>query len=1079
MTTLLREDGSDFHREDGTDLTREGAGSSLPLFDPALFDPVLFDTGSSVVVTPDDFTVALAQPGRAWRFVAELDHAYEGTPAPGINVCLASNGGTASASSEQTSTPGYRPASAAIDGDRKGAFNNLVWSPLDTYATTPSPWLQVDFPSNTIKRIVLWFGQDSGIASTGQVLAWEQEPNRCTRGADRLPTDFSVDAWISGAWVTITETVTTGNVYVMREYELDEGITTTKLRLNITAGQGVRPLVAEFEAWTEDPVIGTSYFSDGPIIADAPDGKPFRCVIAQLPTISRSIDRSTLTGPVTTSIGTMRFNNTDGRLNPLRSAVVDGLQCRVTMGLEDWDYADFHTVCVARMKRIKQVTDGKGRWLDVIFDDGAFLSDVAIAGAPIPTNPTIRAPIGLGHVICNAVVKDQSTNHWRFCDSAFWNAPLKESSAIQEIWDGAVSLNSAVIYGGGLAPTVATTYDFTTATTIPATSFGYVASSVPAGPITLPGGYGYLAYGSTIIIQVLTPSTGATPTLTINGSTVAADLTTSMPASAGKHYVYRYVTTGVFVSIGIAWSTPTTYGYTVTTVQVASPAGYDVVPTASTGTSATASAPTATPSVAGTLLMALYAAFTTAGGGALATGSGGMTEITEGSGDDGAANFFSMSVNTQALAGTSATGARTSAITNGNGSWIGVSLVLKPTVTATVDTVLDAFTFAGGVTQPIVNDDVVAVYCSTGDTIPGGLTDSNTANTNGRYTQYWAVNASAGQFSLATTRGGSAINLTSAGSGTLTFVARKYWDMGDGSAKLNSTPTGQPQVEFINTPVGTNGYYASDCSAYVQRLLLGTDLTAHASYPLATDDADTLDPPVGIYIGEAMSGAQVMTRIARNANAGWGRMLDGTPYIFRIRTNPLDLSVDPDDFNTAVMTLTDSDIPAKATVNEERGDPLFSTASCYVAMNHPPLGTPRSGAVQAVADTLRAKGKIKSLPIPADGDYATTPERYHDGMTSTGDLETDLTDDSTYYLPFLNYYVTHKRPHLDYRNFPAALRAFVLEIGDKVGTLQPLMAGDTTTLYWQVIGSTIRLQDRQVDLTLVRHRDPDATTASI
>jgi hypothetical protein len=65
-------------------------------------------------------------------------------------------------------------------------------------------------------------------------------------------------------------------------------------------------------------------------------------------------------------------------------------------------------------------------------------------------------------------------------------------------------------------------------------------------------------------------------------------------------------------------------------------------------------------------------------------------------------------------------------------------------------------------------------------------------------------------------------------------------------------------------------------------------------------------PPVGIYIGDATSGAQVMTRIARNANAGWGRMLDGTPYIFRIRTNPLDLSVDPDDFNTPVLTLYDS-----------------------------------------------------------------------------------------------------------------------------------------------------------------------------
>jgi hypothetical protein len=415
----------------------------------------------------------------------------------------------------------------------------------------------------------------------------------------------------------------------------------------------------------------------------------------------------------------MRLNNTDGRLNALRDAVVDGQQCRILLGDESWPYADFQTLCVARMKLIEQVTDQKGRWLDVTFDDGAFLSDVAIAGAPIPSNPTLRAPIGLGHVICNAVVKDAASNHWRHCDSAFWNAPLKEASAIVEVWDGAVSLNSAVIYGGGIAPTVTTTYDFTTATTIPATTMGYVASSVTNGPINLPGGYAYLTYGSTIIIQVLTPSTTATPTLSINGVAVTASLTTSMPASAGKHYVYRAVAGYGATSIGITWDAPTTYGYTVTVVQDASIIGYDVAPSASTGTSATASAPTATPSVAGTLLMALYAAFTTTGGGALGTGSGSMTEITDGAGDDGAANFFSMSVNTQALASTAATGARTSAITNSNGSWIGVSLVLKPTVTATVDTVLDAFTFSG-TSQPIVNDDVVAVYAAPAGPFPAG-----------------------------------------------------------------------------------------------------------------------------------------------------------------------------------------------------------------------------------------------------------------------------------------------------------------------------------------------------------------------
>jgi hypothetical protein len=56
-------------------------------------------------------------------------------------------------------------------------------------------------------------------------------------------------------------------------------------------------------------------------------------------------------------------------------------------------------------------------------------------------------------------------------------------------------------------------------------------------------------------------------------------------------------------------------------------------------------------------------------------------------------------------------------------------------------------------------------------------------------------------------------------------------------------------------------------------------------------------------------------------------------------------------------------------------------------------------------------------------------------MTPTGDLETDLTDDETYYLPFMDYYVTQRRPHLDQRSFAAPLRAYRLEIADKVATL--------------------------------------------
>jgi hypothetical protein len=993
---------------------------------------------------------------RERRCLAELDYAYQGSPAPRTNVALA---GTASA----VSSTATRPVTCLNDGDRKGGPVGLLhWACNADFGTTPTQWVEITFASASVDTVVIWGLQD---LVQGAPRTLEQEPNEGTVTADWGFTDYTVTYWDGAAYQTLA--TVTGNTNCKRTHKFT-AVTTTKIRINITAGQGARARLCEVEVFTPDPVIGTFYLSDGL----GSDGGPiaatvgtYRACIAELPNYSRAIDKATLSGAASNSFGRAKLNNRDGRMNWLKDAVIDGQQFRVKVGDPSWAASAYESVFTARMKRVTQDAE---RNLIIEFSDGSFLNDVTVSGAPVDADSNTQlAPILLGQVPCNALVKDTATNWYRFCDSAYWTTPLKETGIVA-VYDGAVPLNGATVTPSAVAPSPALIYDPVSNTRIPsvASTDGSSATTNPA--INLAGA----TLGDTILLFLYVPSTSITLSVLWYG--VATFPSRSAVMGDGILYYFRLpVTSYSFTSFSVTFSAATTFdakSIAISGTDISADDGSDETHAAA---GPTVTAPTLTPSTTSDLLVTCF--FSRANASPAFTPGASMTEQIEGNSTDGT-TYWAMAIDTQTLASSAATGTRTSTVTNHNGSNAGISVLLKPQPSASVNTGTGTFTSNS---HGILTNDVVSLSVSTGGTPPGGLTDSNTANA-GRYTQYWAVNCTGNTFQLAATRGGTALTYSSAGTGTFTFTARRYWDMGDGSVKLNATPTNQVHGLVKNSKVGPNGYYTSDALRWVHYAVAkqseSTYSGAHKSFPVATADAEYLDTQPGIFIGSAVGGVGLANQIARNANAFWGYTRDCKFTFGRIRTNPLNLAVDPNGFNTAVRDLTDSDVLDG--VVEDRLLPLYRYASILVAMNHPPLTSVRTDASQVLADQFRAKGVLRSMPEVTDAAYATAPWRYHVGMFDTPVMETDLPDDATYYTPWLTFFRDRLLPHIEFRSFQAPLSAYDLELGDKVTTYMPLKAGDTTSLSWQVLAIDIRLTERRVALTLVRRRAPDAVTSS-
>lgn len=158
---------------------------------------------------------------------------------PSINVALAANGATATASS--TSASGYA-ASGAINGDRKGLNWGTGGGWNDATENTFPDWLQVDFDgAQTIQEIDVFTLQDD--------YASPATPTPTMTFSLYGITDFEVQYWTGSAWANVTDGDVSDNDLVWRQFTF-EPITTDKIRVLISGCLSGYSRIVEIEAHT-------------------------------------------------------------------------------------------------------------------------------------------------------------------------------------------------------------------------------------------------------------------------------------------------------------------------------------------------------------------------------------------------------------------------------------------------------------------------------------------------------------------------------------------------------------------------------------------------------------------------------------------------------------------------------------------------------------------------------------------------------------------------------------------------------------------------------------------------------------
>lgn len=179
-----------------------------------------------------------------WEAAAQVK-SYTGLP--GVNVALATNGATATASSEYDSN---YPATTANNGDRAG--NNWGtpaggWNDGTGYSFPD--WLQIDFAgSKTINEIDVFTLQDSFSSPV--------EPYEGQTFTTYGITNFEVQYWTGSAWAAVPSGVVTGNNLVWRRFPFSP-ITTDKIRVYVTAAVGHYSRITELEAWSHGVLLST------------------------------------------------------------------------------------------------------------------------------------------------------------------------------------------------------------------------------------------------------------------------------------------------------------------------------------------------------------------------------------------------------------------------------------------------------------------------------------------------------------------------------------------------------------------------------------------------------------------------------------------------------------------------------------------------------------------------------------------------------------------------------------------------------------------------------------------------------
>jgi FtsP/CotA-like multicopper oxidase with cupredoxin domain len=154
-----------------------------------------------------------------------------------LNVALASNGGTALASSEYSAA---YPASGVINGDRIGGWGfGGAWT--DATPNAYPDWVQITFNGpKTINEVDVFTLQDA--------YAVPVVPTPTLTATLYSLIAFDVEYWDGAAWVIVPGGSITNNTLVWNKINFP-AITTSQIRVNVTAGRGGSSRIVEIEAW--------------------------------------------------------------------------------------------------------------------------------------------------------------------------------------------------------------------------------------------------------------------------------------------------------------------------------------------------------------------------------------------------------------------------------------------------------------------------------------------------------------------------------------------------------------------------------------------------------------------------------------------------------------------------------------------------------------------------------------------------------------------------------------------------------------------------------------------------------------
>jgi hypothetical protein len=170
---------------------------------------------------------------------------------PGVNVALAANGGTASASSSYS---GSFPAAGVNNGDRLGTNWGSGGGWNDATPNIYPDWVQINFSSTqSINEIDVFTLQDN--------YSNPVTPTLTTQFSQYGIIDFQIQYWTGSVWVDVPGGYVIGNRNVWRQF-LFASVTTSAIRVQVNNALGGYSRITEIEAYQSGAASGSNVTRD-------------------------------------------------------------------------------------------------------------------------------------------------------------------------------------------------------------------------------------------------------------------------------------------------------------------------------------------------------------------------------------------------------------------------------------------------------------------------------------------------------------------------------------------------------------------------------------------------------------------------------------------------------------------------------------------------------------------------------------------------------------------------------------------------------------------------------------------------